>query len=72
MNRNTLYDDKVRQLCGEKAAVGNYGQWLQLLVDYYKKAAKEIIDMGFNGGLVDLEMEVVQPQQVIDNEDEGK
>ncbi len=26
--------------------------------------------MGFNGSLLDLEMEVVQPQQVIDDEDE--
>ncbi len=27
--------------------------------------------MGFNGGLLDLEVDVVQPQQVIDNEDES-
>ncbi len=59
-----------QHLGGEKAPVGNYGQQLQFLAEDYKKAAKEITEMGFNRGLLDLEMEVVQPQQVIHNEQE--
>ncbi len=71
MNQNALYDDKVRQqLGGEKAAVGDYGKRLKILAQDYEMAANEVTEMGFNGEILDLEMEVVQPQQNIDNEDE--
>ncbi len=58
-----LYDDKVhQQLGGEKAAVGNYGKQLQILAKDYKIAAKEVTEMGFDGEILNLEIEVVQPQ----------
>ncbi len=66
LNQNMLYNNKAQQqLSGEKAEVGNYGQQLQLLAENHKMVEKEIIEMGFNGGLPYLELEVVQSQQVI-------
>ncbi len=54
----------------KKTAVGDNGKQLQILAEDYKKTANEVTEMGFKGDLLDLEMEVVQPQQVIDDKDE--
>ncbi len=68
MNRNSLYDEKVRQqLGGVSTAVGDYRKKIEMLVDEDKKAAKEIPTRGFKGELLDLEVEVYQPQQIIED-----
>ncbi len=49
MNRNALYDEKVRQqLGGNKAAIGEQGYHIMMLVSNYEKNAKLVTDMGFN------------------------
>ncbi len=66
MNRNALYDEKVRQqLGGNKAAVGELGFRVMMLMNNYKNIAKEVNEMGFNGNILDLKVENAQPQQII-------
>ncbi len=70
MTRNAIYDEKVcQQLGGGSAAVGDYGQKIEVLVKDYEKVAHEITQLGFKGELLDIEVEVAQPQQVIADEE---
>ncbi len=71
MNRNALNDEKVRQqLGGDKAAVGDQGECLRILVEDYEKAADEVTELGFKGEFLDLEMEEAIPRALIADENE--
>ncbi len=71
MNQNALYDDKVQQqLGGGKAAFGDYSKQLLILAKDYKNVAKEVTEIGFNGDLLYLKVEVTKPSEVIDAKDE--
>ncbi len=55
------------KLGGESAAVGDYGKKIEMLVDKYKKVAKEITKLGFKGEFLNLEVEVAYPHQIIED-----
>ncbi len=69
MSWNVLYDDKVRlQLEGETATVGDKNKKLEVLVSEYEKFANKVTLLGFRGGVLDVEVEIAQPQKVIKEE----
>ncbi len=46
--------------------MGDYRKKIEMLMDEYKKAAKEITTLRFKGEFIDLEVEVARPQIIED------
>ncbi len=42
---------------------------IQVLASYYKRIARDVTDLGFKGRMLDLDIEVSKPQQVIGDEE---
>ncbi len=59
----------MRQLGGNKADVGEQGNWIMMLVSNYENISKEMTEMGFNGNNLVLKVEIAQPQQIITDQE---
>ncbi len=68
MNCNSLRDEKVcQQLGGPSVAVGDHGRNIKLLVKDYKWIAEEVTNLGFKGEMLNIEIKVAKPQQLLND-----
>ncbi len=49
--------------------MGDNGERLKLLCEDYEKIAKEVTALGFEGDMLDIEIEVAKPQKIIEDEE---
>ena len=66
INRNNFNDVKVRYELGDCGATEEKKEKIKMLVEYYTKAVTLMHKMGFNSKVLDIRLEVAQPQDVAD------
>jgi hypothetical protein len=70
MTGNAVNDPKVRHELGDGGAPPEAAIWMKALNTEYRKTARVLSGMGFNGGVMDVELPKVKAAAAFENNEE--